>query len=84
MIDPEMRRAHALPAMVANRFHLTLGGDVMRIAIGEQVTPESETIYHQAVVLRRADALALAEMILHLARVATHEDGRIEVSAPKH
>lgn len=60
----DTRAAHALPAILVNRFHLTAGPDLVRLAFGEQVMMETENRYHQALVMPKAEALQLAQAIL--------------------
>jgi hypothetical protein len=61
--EEDTRAAHAVPSLMANRFHLTAGEAMMRITFGEQVIPETPVAYHQAVMLPRSEALLLAQMI---------------------
>lgn len=60
----DTRAAHALPAIMVNRFHVTAGPDLVRLTFGEQVMMEGENRYHQAVVIPKAEALGLAQAIL--------------------
>lgn len=62
----DTKAAHAIPASLVNRFHITAGDSIMRIALGEQVTPDTGVHYHQAITLSRQDAVTLAQMILKL------------------
>jgi hypothetical protein len=62
----DTRAAHAVPSTFVNRFHLTAGDAMMRVTFGEQVIPEMPVTYHQAIMIPRAEALMLAEMITQM------------------
>lgn len=71
--EEENRAAHAVPSMLANRFHLTVGDMIARISFGEQVTPNAPAVYHQAVTMPRSEAILLAQMLLEMYKVSPED-----------
>jgi hypothetical protein len=65
--NPEQAAAFLPPAITADRFFLTASTDRIRLAFGEH-GPDG-TIYRSAVVVSRANARELAQMLLKLLEV---------------
>lgn len=59
--------AQSIPAVFSNESFVTMLGDVTRIAFGESAA-EIPVRYHSAFMMRTIDAVALANIILDLAR----------------
>ncbi|MCE6958784.1 hypothetical protein LAZ40_06945 [Cereibacter sphaeroides] len=55
--------SHALPTTFSNRFHMTAGPEVVRIAFGEQVLPDDQVKFHMATMMPRAEAVAFLQSL---------------------
>ena len=59
----EMQVAFSGPAILSNRFFVTLGAAGARRAFAEQSTPETQPVFRAAVVMPFQDAIELARVL---------------------
>lgn len=57
-----------LPAILANRFYVSLGGGVSRITFSEQLLPDGPEQQRAAVAMAIPDLIELARMIYDLTK----------------
>ena len=64
--EEELEVAFSGPAILANRFYVTLGPTGARIAFAEQQSSEKDAEFRSAVILPFQDALALSTILATL------------------
>jgi hypothetical protein len=62
-VDAEMEVANSGPAILSNRFFVTLGQSGIRIAFTEQIAPEKPSAFRTAVALSFQDGIALYKLL---------------------
>jgi hypothetical protein len=83
--DPSQVAGLGLTPVYANRFSVTLNPVMTRIAVGEFVAgkPETDSVYHTVIVAPTSDAVALANLILEIARHVKVAEVLAHVPPPK-
>lgn len=61
--DEFMEMSYSVPTVTINRFLVSGHGEMVRIAIGESRTPESQTNFRGAIAISRYQAWELAKII---------------------
>ena len=62
-----------LASLYANRFHVLVRENTIRIVFGESVVGEDDANWYTAVTFLNADAIAMAQSVLDIARASEAE-----------
>jgi hypothetical protein len=68
--DAELAVAYRGPAVLANRFYVSLGSSGVRIAFAEQSSPATTPIFRSAVTLSSQDGATLCKLLQTLLKDA--------------